>query len=114
MGRILKCSLNRNCSAHTAGNEEAPTSDKGPDLEDVEYVVSRRNDDPKHEEGIKHITPELREAAHNANPVDNALHEFVSAMFCHRLQETGLLQHPLIAEELGTYGLLYERWGERG
>ncbi|CAM9965000.1 unnamed protein product [Scytosiphon promiscuus] len=70
---------------------------------------SRHNTGARHEEGIKHITPDLREAASRANQVDEALHEFVSAKFCDRLRETGLLDHPLVASELATYELLDQR-----
>lgn len=97
------------CPLDAKGSSSTP--DEGPNLETREYIVSRRNDDAKHAEGIQHITPELRNTASRANPVDNVLHEFVSAKFCHRLQETGLLQHPLVATELATYELLRQRWG---
>lgn len=70
---------------------------------------SRHNTGAKHEEGIKHITPALREAASRANSVDEALHEFVSAKFCERLKGVGLLDHPLVAEELATFELLDHR-----
>eukprot|EP00903_Cladosiphon_okamuranus_P018398 g16922.t1 len=70
---------------------------------------SRHNTGAKHEEGIKHITPALREAARRANSIDEALHEFVSAKFCQRLRDTGLLDHPLVAEELATFELLDQR-----
>ena len=90
--------------------EVSNESEDGPHLESEEFVLSRHNNNARHEEGIKHITPELRDAAHQANPVDNALHEFVSAKFCRCLQETGLLQHPLVLEELVTFELLHERW----
>ncbi|CAM9359759.1 unnamed protein product [Ectocarpus fasciculatus] len=70
---------------------------------------SRQNTGKKHEEGIKHITPELREAASSANAVDEALHEFVSAKFCERLREAGLLHHPLVAAQLATYEPLDHR-----
>ncbi|CAM9422857.1 unnamed protein product [Ectocarpus fasciculatus] len=69
----------------------------------------RENTSAKHEEGMKHITPELREAASGANAVDEALHEFVSAKFCERLRETGLLHHPLVAAQLTTYEPLNNR-----
>ncbi|CAN0357361.1 unnamed protein product [Ectocarpus sp. 6 AP-2014] len=69
----------------------------------------RQNTGSKHEEGIKHITPELRDAARSANAVDEALHEFVSAKFCERLRETGLLHHPLVGAELATYEPLERR-----
>lgn len=75
----------------------------------VDGVVQRRNTGARHEEGIKHITPELREAASRANSVDEALHEFVSAKFCDRLKEVGLLDQPLVANELATYELLDQR-----
>lgn len=70
---------------------------------------SRHNTGAKHEEGMKHITPELRKAASLANQVDEALHEFVSAKFCDRLREASLLDHPLVAGELATNELLDER-----
>ena len=70
---------------------------------------SRHNTGSRHEEGIRHITPALREAASRANSVDEALHEFVSAKFCERLRGAGLLDHPLVAEELATYDLLDRR-----
>lgn len=72
-------------------------------------AVQRQNTGARHEEGIKHITPELREAAGRANSVDEALHEFVSAKFCDRLDEVGVLDHPLVAKELATYELLDQR-----
>lgn len=72
-------------------------------------VVQRQNTGARHEEGIKHITPELREAASHANSVDEALHEFLSAKFCDRLKEAGLLEEPLVARELATYELLDRR-----
>ena len=81
--------------------------------ETKEYVVSHRNDMLKHKEGITHIMPELREAAFQANPVDNALHEFVSAKSCHQLQNMGLPDHPLVANELTKYDLLKQRWDKR-
>lgn len=70
---------------------------------------ARQNSDPKHDEGIKHITPRLREAASRVNSVDEALYEFVYAMFCDRLSEVGLLDHPLVAGELATNDLLDQR-----
>ncbi|CAN0194624.1 unnamed protein product [Pylaiella littoralis] len=72
-------------------------------------VVQRQNTGARHEEGIKHITPELREAASHANSVDEALHEFLSAKFCDRLKEAGLLEEPLVARELATYEVLDRR-----
>lgn len=99
--RCLYC-----CPLDTRGST---TSERGPGIETEEYVVSRKNDNAKHNEGMKHITPELRNNASRANPVDNELHTFVSAKFCHRLQETGLLQHPLVASELSNYEPLYRR-----
>lgn len=84
-------------------------TEEGPGLESEKYVELRRNDGAKHNEGIKSITPELLEAARRANPVDNQLHEFVSAKFCHELKRTGLLGHPLVVEELATNELLHQR-----
>ncbi|CAN0111765.1 unnamed protein product [Ectocarpus sp. 4 AP-2014] len=69
----------------------------------------RQNTGAKHEEGIKHITPELRDAARSANAVDEALHEYVLAKFCERLREAGLLHHPLVGAELATYEPLEHR-----
>ncbi|CAM9727702.1 unnamed protein product [Ectocarpus sp. 12 AP-2014] len=69
----------------------------------------RQNTGAKHEEGMKHITPELRDTARSANAVDEALHEFVSAKFCERLREAGLLHHPLVGAELATYEPLEHR-----
>lgn len=89
--------------------KESTASEQGPGLETEEYAVSRKNDNAKHNEGIKHITPELRNNASRASPVDNELHTFVSAQFCHRLQETGLVQHPLVLSELSNYEPLYQR-----
>ena len=70
---------------------------------------SRHNTAAKYEEGITHITPALREAAARANAIDEALHEFVSAKFCDRLRDVGLLEHPLVVEELATFELLDQR-----
>ncbi|CAB1109616.1 unnamed protein product [Ectocarpus sp. CCAP 1310/34] len=70
----------------------------------------RQNTGAKHEEGMKHITPELRDAARSANAVDEALHELVSAKFCERLREAGLLHHPLVVAELATYEPLEHRY----
>ncbi|CAM9301460.1 unnamed protein product [Ectocarpus sp. 4 AP-2014] len=82
-----------------------------PSAEDAAAASSpwRQNTGAKYGEGIKHITPELREAARSANAVDEALHEFVSAKFCQRLRETGLLHHPLVAAELATHEPLDHR-----
>lgn len=77
--------------------------------EDPAVDGSRHNVGVKHEEGIKHITPALKEAASRANAVDEALHEFVSAKFCERLRSAGLLEHPLVAEELATFELMNQR-----
>eukprot|EP00752_Nemacystus_decipiens_P005402 g4898.t1 len=77
--------------------------------EDPAAGGSRHNTGAKHKEGVRHITPALREAASRANPVDEALHEFVTAKFCGRLREAGLLHHPLVAEELATSELLDRR-----
>ena len=74
-----------------------------------EIVASRHNDGARHEEGIKHITPELRNVARDANSVDFALHEFVSAKFCDRLEEMGVLDHPLVVAELAGYDTLNQR-----
>lgn len=96
-------------AAGTGGNAPGlQVSDK----QDVEAadVVQRQNTGARHEEGVKHITPELREAASRANSVDEALHEFISAKFCDRLKEVGLLDQPLVANELATYELLDQRY----
>ena len=69
----------------------------------------RHNTAAKYEEGITHITPALREVAARANVVDEALHEFVSAKFCDRLSDVGLLEHPLVAEELAAFELMDQR-----
>ena len=58
---------------------------------------------------MAHITPAMREAASRANPVDEALHEFVSAKFCHRLRMMGVLDEPLVANELASNELLLQR-----
>lgn len=63
----------------------------------------------EHDEGIKHITPALRERASRANAVDLAVHEFVSAKFCDRLAQVGLLEHPLVAEDLSSSSLMHQR-----
>lgn len=86
---------------HEDGNDPSARGGK--------VVASRHNDGAKHEEGIKHITPKLREAASKANAVDEALHEFVSAKFCQRLQDLELLDRPLVAEELAGYETLHQR-----
>lgn len=70
---------------------------------------SRQNKDKKYEEGIQYITPQLRDIASRANAVDEALHRFVSAKFCTRLREVGLLNHPLVVEELQRYSKLNDR-----
>lgn len=72
-------------------------------------VGSRHNTGKKHEEGIKHITPQLKAIASRANAVDEALHEFVSAKFCQRLRELDLLDHPLVAREMANYYKLNQR-----
>lgn len=91
-----------------------PPAETDPDVSVVaagnpEGDGSRHNTGAKHEEGMKHITPALREAASRANSVDEALHEFVSAKFCQRLGDAGLLDHPLVEEELATFELLDQR-----
>lgn len=70
---------------------------------------SRQNKGKKYEEGIQYITPQLRDIASRANAVDEALHRFVSAKFCTRLREVGLLNHPLVEEELQRYSKLNDR-----
>lgn len=82
---------------------------QGPRRLTAEYAVSRKNNGHKHNEGMKHITAELRNVAIRANTVDNALHEFVSAKFCRLLQESELLEHPSVTAELATYELLHQR-----
>lgn len=72
-------------------------------------MEGRANVGKKHEEGIKHITPELRAKAIEANSIDEAIYDFVSAKFCHRLRESGLLEHPLVAAEFAAFKPLDER-----
>lgn len=63
--------------------------------------VTRHNTGKRHEEGIGHITtPELTNLALKRNAVDVQLHLFISAMFCLRLNISGLVKHPLVVEEL--------------
>lgn len=63
--------------------------------------VARHNTGRRHEEGISHITtPELVDLALKKNAVDVQPHLFTSAMFCLRLRISGLIDHPLVAEEL--------------
>lgn len=57
----------------------------------------------------RNITSELRINATRAYSVENALDEFTSAKVCNRLQETGLLQQPLVVTELAKYERLYNR-----
>lgn len=47
--------------------------------------------------------------ARDHNAVDEELHNFVTAKFCDRLRECGLLDHPFVQEELATNKLLGER-----
>ena len=56
-----------------------------------------------------HFTPEMRESASRANPVDEALHEFVSAKFCQRLRKMDVLDHPVVANELASTELIVQR-----
>lgn len=71
--------------------------------------VTRHNTGKRHEEGIAHITtPQLMEIAKRRNPVDIQLHEFVTAMFCRRLREVGLVNEPLVVEELMSNQALAE------
>lgn len=72
-------------------------------------VGGRKNVGKKHELGIKHITPELRAKAREANGVDQAIYDFVSAKFCHRVREVDLLTHPVVDAELATFTPMYER-----
>lgn len=61
----------------------------------------RKNTGQRHEEGLGYITtPELIDLVREKNPVDVLLHDFVIAKFCYRLRELGLIDHPLVAEEL--------------
>lgn len=91
------------------------TAAAGPGLslatsEPAEIVsVQRHNTGARHEEGIKHITPGLRAEASHSNSVDEALHEFLSAKFCNRLREAGLLDNPLVAQELSNNEILDAR-----
>lgn len=66
--------------------------------------VDRKNTGKRHQEGIAHIrTPELIDLAKEANTVDVELHQFVTAMFCDRLRHIGLVDHPLVKEELMAF-----------
>lgn len=70
---------------------------------------SRHNSGKRHEEGIGQITPDLKELARRTNAPDEELHEFVTAKFCDRLRGLGLLEHPLVKEDLEGN----ERLGQR-
>ena len=72
-------------------------------------IAFRKNTDKKYDEGKNHITQAMREMAREANAVDEELHQFVSAKFCYRLNEVGLLKHPLVLEELESFEPIYER-----
>lgn len=66
--------------------------------------VGRINTGKHHQEGIGRIkTPQLMDLARGFNTVDVELHQFVTAMFCDRLRKTGLLNHPLVMEELMAF-----------
>lgn len=69
----------------------------------------RKNTNKKHNEGIRHISEGMRMVAREANGVDEELHQFVSAKFCDRLDEAGLLNHPLIRDEMKSFQPLFER-----
>lgn len=99
---------------HIARRPPLPRAEIPPSLsvaagEDPAVDGSRHNTAAKYEEGITNITPALREAAARANVIDEALHEFVSAKFCERLRDVGLLEHPLVAEELASFEVLDQR-----
>ena len=68
---------------------------------------SRQN--PKKEEGMKYITPKMMELARRTNDADVELYEFVTAKFCGRLRDTGLLEKPIVQDELSRRNQLEER-----
>ncbi|CAM9825520.1 unnamed protein product [Ascophyllum nodosum] len=68
---------------------------------------SRQN--PKKEEGMKYITPKMMELARRTNDADVELYEFVTAKFCGRLRDTGLLEKPIVQDELSRRDQLEER-----
>lgn len=70
----------------------------------------RQNTGRRHKEGKTRITSEHKAAASLANPVDEALHEFVSATFCSRLREMGFMNHHVVVEELAADDLLEKRY----
>lgn len=56
-----------------------------------------RSSNKKH---IELITNDMRTISHEANIVDVYLYEFVSAKFCESLEKQGLMNYPLVLEEL--------------
>lgn len=83
-------------------------------LADLENEVvgdtTRHNTGERHQKGIVHIaTPELMDLARQENAVDMELHEFVTALFCERLGVLGLIDHPVVVEELTAFKPLAER-----
>lgn len=59
---------------------------------------------------MKHITPDMIELARLTNAADLELYDFVTAKFCTRLREAGLLEETLVQEELSRREQLEERW----
>lgn len=71
-------------------------------------TFSRHNEKKEREKGA--ITPQMLELARHTNDVDIELYEFVTAKFCARLRDSGLLGEPVVQEELSHREELEERY----
>ena len=59
---------------------------------------------------MKHITPHMMELARSTNGADVELYEFVTAKFCGQLRDSGLLEQPVVQDELSQRDQLEERY----
>lgn len=73
-------------------------------------AAERKNIGKRHEDGIGHISANLKDLAREANILDEDLHEFVSAKFCRSLLDASLLNHVLVRNELALNERLSMRY----
>ncbi|CAM9825383.1 unnamed protein product [Ascophyllum nodosum] len=94
-------------SSEEGGGEHRRTLEDEGEEEEEEPQHERENLRKKEE--INHITPHMMEMAQHTNGADMELYEFVTAKFCDRLRDIGLLETAVVQNELSRRDQLEER-----
>ena len=103
MGRI---EVVQSSSEEGGGEHRRTLEDEG---EEEEEEPQHERENLRKKEEINHITPHMMEMAQHTNGADMELYEFVTAKFCDRLRDIGLLETAVVQNELSRRDQLEER-----